>query len=163
MVGTGFGCLEKNLQPTDGECEQYIHKFSTYRSCTQHDHISSRVAHGLRIILVSFKTIVIHVSCLTCFRLLPLLFVHLLYTLTQNLWSTMHIWDPVVHDHTATISDRVSVSRRRSLLQIKQLLKVNFTSLQIISTNDMWGLWWLKLGNGCTCEVLKASVFNIFR
>ena len=25
------GCLEKNLQPTDGVCEQYTHKYSTYR------------------------------------------------------------------------------------------------------------------------------------
>ena len=40
-VRTGFGCLEKNLQPTDGECEQYTHKYSTYR-VAQHDHISSR-------------------------------------------------------------------------------------------------------------------------
>ena len=30
-VRTGFGCLEKNLQPTDGRCEQYTHKYSTYR------------------------------------------------------------------------------------------------------------------------------------
>ena len=28
---TGFGCLEKNLQPTDGVCEQYNQKYSTYR------------------------------------------------------------------------------------------------------------------------------------
>ena len=40
-VRTGFGCLEKNLQPTDGGCEQYTHKFSTCR-VAQHDHISSR-------------------------------------------------------------------------------------------------------------------------
>ena len=33
--------LEKNLQPTDGRCEQYTHKYSTYR-VAQHDHISSR-------------------------------------------------------------------------------------------------------------------------
>ena len=39
--GTGFGCLEKNLQPTDGVCEQYTHKYSTYR-VAQHDYISSR-------------------------------------------------------------------------------------------------------------------------
>ena len=40
-VRTGFGCLEKNLQPTDGRCEQYTHKYSTYR-VAQHDHVSSR-------------------------------------------------------------------------------------------------------------------------
>ena len=40
-VRTGFGCLEKNLQPTDGGCEKYTHKYSTYR-VAQHDHISSR-------------------------------------------------------------------------------------------------------------------------
>ena len=40
-VRTGFGCLEKNLQPTDGVCEQYTHKYSTHR-VAQHDHISSR-------------------------------------------------------------------------------------------------------------------------
>ena len=39
-VKTGFGCLERNLQPTDGSCEQYTHKCSTYR-VAQHDHISS--------------------------------------------------------------------------------------------------------------------------
>ena len=31
----------KTLQTTDGECEQYTHKYSTYR-VAQHDHISSR-------------------------------------------------------------------------------------------------------------------------
>ena len=36
-----FGCLEKNLQPTDGRCEHYTHKYSAYR-VAQHDHISSR-------------------------------------------------------------------------------------------------------------------------
>ena len=40
-VRTGFGCLEKNIQPTDEECEQYTHKYSTYR-VAQHDHTSSR-------------------------------------------------------------------------------------------------------------------------
>ena len=30
-VRTHFGCLERNLQPTDGVCEQYTHKYSTYR------------------------------------------------------------------------------------------------------------------------------------
>ena len=35
------GCLEKNLQTTDGVCEQHTHKYSTCR-VAQHDHISSR-------------------------------------------------------------------------------------------------------------------------
>ena len=30
-VRTSFGCLEKKLQPTDGRCEQYTHKYSTCR------------------------------------------------------------------------------------------------------------------------------------
>ena len=37
-------------------------------------------------------------------------------TPTTHFWSTMNIWDPM-NDHTATISDRVAVSRRQSLLQ----------------------------------------------
>ena len=36
-VRTGFGCLEKNLQPTDGVCERYTHKYSTCR-VAQHDY-----------------------------------------------------------------------------------------------------------------------------
>ena len=38
---TVFGCLEKNLQPTDGRCAQYTHNYSTCR-VAQHDHISPR-------------------------------------------------------------------------------------------------------------------------
>ena len=59
----------KNLQPTDWVCEQYTHKYSTYR-VAQHDHISSREHAWLKLqssglhIFVSFKAIVIHVSCL---------------------------------------------------------------------------------------------------
>ena len=34
----------------------------------------------------------------------------------------MNIWDPV-HDHTATISNRVAVSRRRSLPHVKLLCR----------------------------------------
>ena len=48
IVWIGFGCLEKNLQPTDGESEQYTHKYSTYR-VAQHDHISSREHAWLKI------------------------------------------------------------------------------------------------------------------
>ena len=40
-VRTSFGCLEKNIQSTDGEVKQYTHKYSTCR-VAQHDHISSR-------------------------------------------------------------------------------------------------------------------------
>ena len=40
-VRTIFGCLVKNLQTTDGVCEQYTPKYSKYR-VAQHDHISSR-------------------------------------------------------------------------------------------------------------------------
>ena len=68
---TGFGCLEKNLQPTDAACEQYTHKYSTYR-VAQHDHISSREHAWLKsckaqdCTCLCPKTIVIHVS-----RLVP--------------------------------------------------------------------------------------------
>ena len=72
-VRTGFGCLEKNLQPTDGVCEQYTHKYSTHR-VAQHDHISSREhawlksckSSGLHIFVS--KPIFIHVSCLVLCR-----------------------------------------------------------------------------------------------
>ena len=47
-VRTSFGCLERNLQPTDGVCQQYTHKYSTYR-VAQHDHISSREHAWLKI------------------------------------------------------------------------------------------------------------------
>ena len=47
-VRTGFGCPEKNLQPTDGWCEQYTHKCSTYR-VAHHNHISSREHAWLKI------------------------------------------------------------------------------------------------------------------
>ena len=52
-VRTSFGCLEKAPQPTDGGCEKYTHKYSTYR-VAQHDHnfiTRTRVAQaqGLRI------------------------------------------------------------------------------------------------------------------
>ena len=69
-VRTGFGCLEKNPQPTDGGCEQYTHKYSTHR-VAQHDPISSRVAQAamLRIAhLCVLKIIVTHVSCLVLCR-----------------------------------------------------------------------------------------------
>ena len=58
----------KKLQPTDGRCEQYTNKYSTYR-VAQQNHNSSRVAQdqGMHI-FVSLKTLVIHVSCLVRFR-----------------------------------------------------------------------------------------------
>ena len=55
-------------QPT-GECEQYTHKYSTYR-VAQHDHTSSREHAWLKIWKIKHctnlcpKTIVIHVLCL---------------------------------------------------------------------------------------------------
>ena len=62
-VGTGFGCLVKSLQTTDGRCEQYTHKYSTYR-VAQHDHISSRVAQdsGLHIFVSLEFSSTCHVS-----------------------------------------------------------------------------------------------------
>ena len=41
-VRTSFGCLEKNLQPTDGRCEQYTHEYSTVQSCTAWSHFITR-------------------------------------------------------------------------------------------------------------------------
>ena len=65
-VRTGFGCLEKNLQPTDGRCEQNTRKYSTYtvhRIITLH-HANTR-GSSLRIAhLCVLKTIAVHVSCL---------------------------------------------------------------------------------------------------
>ena len=67
-VRTCFGCLENNLQTTDGRCEQYTHKYSTYR-VAQHDHISSREHAWLKswqaqdCTSLCPKTFVVHVSC----------------------------------------------------------------------------------------------------
>ena len=60
----------RNLQPTDGVCKQYTHKYSTYR-VAQHDHANTRGSRAgrLRIAHLSVhKTIVIHVSCLILCR-----------------------------------------------------------------------------------------------
>ena len=87
--------------------------------CTQHNHISSREHKWLKIRIAHLcvlEIIVIHVSCLTCPCLLLLLSSHWLGRYVKHFWSTMNIWDPM-NDHTATISDRVAVSRRQSLLQ----------------------------------------------
>ena len=71
-VRTGFGCLEKNILPTDGGCEQYTHKYSTYRvalSITTVHHANTRGSR-LRIIFVSLKYVssTCHVSpALVCF------------------------------------------------------------------------------------------------
>ena len=62
-------------QPT-GRCEQYTHKYSTYRvahNIITFHHATTRdsmIAHHLCVL----KIIVIHVSCLACPCLLPLLF-----------------------------------------------------------------------------------------
>ena len=60
-VRTVIGCLEKNLQPTDGRCEQYTHKCSTYTVAQHHANgrgSRKRIAH-----LCVPQTLVIHVSC----------------------------------------------------------------------------------------------------
>ena len=132
---------EKSLQPTDGVCEQYSHKHSTYRVAhsiiTFHDAntrgSSSRIAH-----LCVHKTIVIHVSCLTCPCLLLLLSFLGPHRHPQHSWSTMNIWDPV-HDHTATISDRVAASCGQSLLQVmsQKIVETNVIDAEAINPEDL--------------------------
>ena len=65
-VRTGFGCLEKNLQPTDRRCEQCTHKYSTYR-VAQHITFHHANTRGSRLRIAHLcvpQTLVIHVSCL---------------------------------------------------------------------------------------------------
>ena len=77
-VRTSFGCLERNVQTTEGVCEQYTHKYSTCR-VAQHDRshfiTRTRVAQELQSsklnIVVSLKQFVIHVSCLIPCRTRP--------------------------------------------------------------------------------------------
>ena len=113
----------EKLQPIDGVCKQYTHKYSTYRAA-QDDHSNTRGSSRFACILAPCKTVVIHVSCHTCPCLLPRLHFHLpvlsfhrLHRHPQYIWYTMNIRDPM-NDHTATISDRVAVSRRQSLPQL---------------------------------------------
>ena len=53
-----------------------------------------------------------------------------------NSRSTMNTWDPV-NDHTATIYDRVAVSRRQSLLQI-------LVSTVFVSSTFLPNFWWCR-------------------
>ena len=68
-VRTGFGWLAKNLQPTDGRCEQHTHKARTeVHSMITFHHGNTRGSRAgrLRIAhLCALRTIVIHVSCLS--------------------------------------------------------------------------------------------------
>ena len=104
-------------------CKQCAHKHSTYRAA-QHDHANTRGSSRFACIVSPCKIVVIHVSCRTCPCLLPRLHFHLLllsfhrlHRHPQYIWSTMNILDPM-HDHTATISDRVAISRRQPLPQV---------------------------------------------
>ena len=100
-IRTGFGCLEKTSQLIDGECEQYTHKYSTYR-VAQHDHISSREHAWLKIkdctSLCPWNTSTCHVSFLAApdtdhkhkFSLIH--FIHFSY-LSDSLTSTNKPYD----------------------------------------------------------------------
>ena len=123
-VGVSFGCLEKNLRPTDGECEQYTHKYSTWR-VAQHDHISSRKHAWLKsckaqdCTSMRRKTSVIHVSCIIPCRTwhwplaqvlshLPLLSFRRSHGHSQDFWYTMNFFP-------ATFNSRVMDQRKSPL------------------------------------------------
>ena len=117
-VRTSFGCLEKNLQPTDGggSGEQCTHKYSTYR-VAQHDHISSREYARLKswkaqeCTSLCPKAIVIHVfrSFIAAldtddkdkFSHLPHRSFQRSLQHAQDLWYTMNIYPAMFHGRVA--------------------------------------------------------------
>ena len=97
----------ENLQPTDGECEQYIHKYSTCRVAHSIITLHHANTHGSRIAhLCVLEIIVIHVSCLTCPCLLPLLF----FPLTSH---PQPFWSRWTYGIRWTITLRQSPTERR--------------------------------------------------
>ena len=136
-----FGCLEKNLQPIDGRCKQYTHKHSTYRAA-QHDHANTRCSSRFSCIFAPCKKLssTCYVSPLAVFlheyTFIFFSYFHRLQRHPQYIWSTMNIRDPM-NDHTATISDRVGVSRRQSLPQFNRRVLIHRSEHHV----QGWSSW----------------------
>ena len=145
-LGQVFGCLEKNLQPTDVNLWTVHPQIQHVQSCTAWSHFitRTRVAQELQSsglhIFVSHETIVIHVSCLVLCRTwhwppaqvlshpshLPFLSFWRSHLCTHALWfSTHYISVPMFHG-------RVADQRKSHLSHEHQ------TSRAATSKTDQW-------------------------
>ena len=104
-----FVSWRKNLQTTDGRCDQYTLKHSTYRVAHHALTMNRATTRGSRshIMIASLQS-VIHVSCLICFCLFPLPYCHRLQK-----GHPRHFWSTIIIGILRTIIVRGSLTMSR--------------------------------------------------